>query len=587
VPFAPPRLMLIRAGFSQRLSDHLPPVYQKQLPRLNKKMALFVTRSTLVQRRDDLDLWVRRLFDIPQVRSSRMLCDFFERDVASASRQRDATVRPAHASRPSLSHSRRNTNERMTPDLFAKHPLQAPHLAAPHLGHKRSTPNLRYHPDDLEHDLPPTPTYAIGPENEEAAGDAFHHAAFQPSFPRRRPSLDSVARSVSTEHTITPSLLASTCTVTPDESPFPSPQTPHKALRPKATLRHFISLQDIVSPFFAQILNLPDPSIKRQHITPHPAVPNPPAQGLAQGLTRSRSSSGASDSHFAPSLPNTPISASVAGRFPIESQRSRRPSTKSVNDPRSRLPYRSHMHTDSGGSLHSHSQSASSISSADTLDTSSSSLPQWGHDGDSSKDSLSSSPMSFAQPATPPTPHWQEPTYSPKGLMIDHDPMAYSAFSTNLVPLPNNMTFGSPRGMGPRSRSGSVATNGGRSFLEPIMGSPSLSGGPSTPSSPLTPMTPSSAASFSAISPRELVTLKVRHAQANVVLRIERSASLNSVKRKIAEKLKSNGIAMLPEYDLFLVLKQDPEADPATFLLEADESWKQAAGSCSKLVLQC
>lgn len=42
----------------QRLLDTLPPESLKQLPRLNKKLALFVTKSTLTQRNDDLDLWV-------------------------------------------------------------------------------------------------------------------------------------------------------------------------------------------------------------------------------------------------------------------------------------------------------------------------------------------------------------------------------------------------------------------------------------------------------------------------------------------------------------------------------------------------
>ncbi|KAM0788462.1 hypothetical protein ACM66B_001595 [Microbotryomycetes sp. NB124-2] len=59
-------------------SSALPSTFFRQVPRLSKKITLFVTRSTLTQRQAELDLFTRRLFEMPeQVSQSRLVRDFF------------------------------------------------------------------------------------------------------------------------------------------------------------------------------------------------------------------------------------------------------------------------------------------------------------------------------------------------------------------------------------------------------------------------------------------------------------------------------------------------------------------------------
>lgn len=268
-------------------------------------MTLFVTRSTLVNRREELDLWVKRLVNFPEVKKGRLFNDFF----APPSAQDDAfarlqdfnhTVRAPHNSthspRPSLTSTSVGAIQQ---DPFARSPvhhtfhqtqgLPVPSSSMrPYLNHKRSTPNLRLH-EELEIDIPETPLpmspsataqiFNLGMQDSSsvAFGTWQVRSQSRPSSPtsnakpsqtdahgdhfiRSRPSLDSVARSVSTDHTITPSnfmtrSITSVVVTEGDTEGDADQMTELPAVtvikqddlppRPKG-LRHFMSLQDIV-----------------------------------------------------------------------------------------------------------------------------------------------------------------------------------------------------------------------------------------------------------------------------------------------------------------------------------------------------
>lgn len=74
---------------SETFPTALPSSFYRQPPRLSKKNLYFVTKAWLVQRQDDLDVFVRRLFDMPDVvRQSELVCNFFRM------RQEDALSTP-------------------------------------------------------------------------------------------------------------------------------------------------------------------------------------------------------------------------------------------------------------------------------------------------------------------------------------------------------------------------------------------------------------------------------------------------------------------------------------------------------------
>lgn len=235
-----------------------------------------------------------------EVKRSSVFVDFFSRDDTARPppldlNSNDSTVRPAqaHASRPSLPFATRTRQDSLGRDLFLASPPASPILLGrppyrPGLHQKRSTPNLRQ-PEELDHYLPATPTVypSISPSSQATtplAGDqAFASGPLvaneqewqalscderRPISPtsrsirtiqaRHRASLDSLARSFSTDHTVTPqSFLAGLdrdlqTSVDGDEEDeqrdSPPPELPIKMMdsyRPKH-LRHFASLQDIV-----------------------------------------------------------------------------------------------------------------------------------------------------------------------------------------------------------------------------------------------------------------------------------------------------------------------------------------------------
>lgn len=89
-----------------------------------------------------------------------------------------------------------------------------------------------------------------------------------------------------------------------------------------------------------------------------------------------------------------------------------------------------------------------------------------------------------------------------------------------------------------------------------------------------------------------MITVKVRHANANIVLKVMRSATLHEMEDKVAEKLRAAGA----ELDRPFVLRElgksgsdvvDALMQDASQCLRTDADWKRAAGTKPKVVLVC
>lgn len=609
-------VLRVVADFSQRLAEAFPHVSQKQLPRLSKKMTLFVTRSTLNQRRDDLDIWVRRLADIHEIRDSKLLSDFLYDSLAGcmevsspspseassssksspfssssaspsiSSSRRQPPPAPlftnSQSGRPSLNFSRPGTasNSPSRADFFATKELPpTPSALAynrPALAHKRSTPNLRYAPNVLDQDIPPTPPPPFDIKRLQAGTPPLPVQATASSATslKSRPSLDSVARSVSTDHTITPATLQkSTSSATRQSSGRQSPRTPRPSnaeeqpsLEPppprKAILRHFMSLQDIVcapfSHFFraSLVLHGLHIGVQRQNVQPQPPFSAGPAKDRPAMAPRSRSSSSTSQKSQLQSSSSRPLSYS-----------SRRSSGGSSGS--------KHRHNSSATSLQSirshhpsgSSASNSSLSEAMGLGSLSS------HDGSLTYDSSGpGSPTSLNLPQTPPTPQWTEP---PSAKSVDGQ-MPSTLFNPNIVPLPPTFSFPG----GSRSRSGS------RAPLPPgYEGSGKKSLDLSCPS-----QWQHSSMDASWNAPDSTIILKARHQDSIVMVKVNRKQSLADVRHAVADRFKSHEVLLHPDFQLAR-MNRTPSAsvsgvEPAT-PLQTDSDWHAASATTGKLTLLC
>ncbi|ORY74310.1 hypothetical protein BCR35DRAFT_142696 [Leucosporidium creatinivorum] len=261
----------------------LPSSFYRQVPRLAKKVTLFVTRATLVQRQTDLDLFVRRLFDMPdQVKRSPIVRDFFrmrEEDLTGMASSASLLSPPSGAwgevaqdgpeSFSSFLAAASSPNETVRPPM--------PNKRRPGLAVKISTPNLRG--TALAHDF----------EGAEPVRPAAPRANTENVVSHLRTSNYSVSTSSSTSSSITvtpqsvsnstshssfkkPSPLGSTFRFggSPDVEykPAAAPAEPKK--RPSlGPLRHFRSLQDL------------------RHQSSAPAYPSEPMPKLASvGMLR-------------------------------------------------------------------------------------------------------------------------------------------------------------------------------------------------------------------------------------------------------------------------------------------------------------
>ncbi|GAA5932760.1 hypothetical protein JCM1841_006395 [Sporobolomyces salmonicolor] len=235
----------------------LPSSFYRQVPRLSKKLVLFMTRSTLVQRQAELDLFCRRLFQMSDdVKHSCVVRDFF--------RLRDDDVFGTNpAPMPSGTRVDYDAPENL-PHLLDSSALASPNATVkapkpkarrPALAVKVSTPNLRGafggFGDDLE---------ATSPASETAkARTALAARTFMLDANNLRTSskYSMVSESsTSSSATVTPTMLAAQgparqpSPLAMAATPVPSPtitSAPFKSLKKKASgpLRHFRSLQDL------------------------------------------------------------------------------------------------------------------------------------------------------------------------------------------------------------------------------------------------------------------------------------------------------------------------------------------------------
>ncbi|KAK4058465.1 hypothetical protein OIO90_000626 [Microbotryomycetes sp. JL221] len=243
-------------------SSALPSSFYRQVPRLSKKITLFVTRSTLAQRQAELDVFTRRLFEMPeQVCQSRIVRDFFvlrEDDIGTVRLTSNTATATSAASSTNAIWGEVAGEE---PESFASFlaGLESPNATVkphssktrPQLHAKMSTPNLRTAllRHDIEAERPPMP-----------------RAATELPSVNTRASIYSVSTTASTSSsaTVTPSSFAAASAAMSIRAKSPlaneepssevltsvpvaeSEQKPKR--RPRlGPLRHFRSLQDLRS----------------------------------------------------------------------------------------------------------------------------------------------------------------------------------------------------------------------------------------------------------------------------------------------------------------------------------------------------
>ncbi|GAA5936146.1 PX domain-containing protein [Sporobolomyces koalae] len=212
-------------------------LFNHQVPRLSRKLVLFMTRSILDQRQAELDLFCRRLFQMPSdVRNSSIVRSFFGlRHETSRGSTLDLTV--LKEALPPLP---------ITPidgefDYDATIKPVKPKPRRPVLAVKVSTPNLRsaakVFEDGTDAFLSPDVSRSL------AASRAFTTDGAD----LRLPSQSSMA-SHSSSATVTPALFAAqNPPLSATASSLVPPESKFKTLRKKASgpLRHFRSLQDL------------------------------------------------------------------------------------------------------------------------------------------------------------------------------------------------------------------------------------------------------------------------------------------------------------------------------------------------------
>lgn len=245
----------------------LPSSFYRQTPRLSRKLTLFVTRSTLLQRQDDLDLFVRRLFDMPDsVRKSALVLQFFKM------RDEDAGIPSASPGSASMGGEVR--------ELAPK-----PRTKRPTLGVKHSTPDLRklMMSEDLEGAF----------DRAYIRQDGVKSPFVRPPLPHRAATLDVE----DPRDSLSRSSTSSSVTVTAHPSPVPSPltsplcpdnkllpevkdvQVAPKALKKGGPLRHFRSLQDLRN-------HMSSSSTPSSPVPPTPPLPLPASFTMARAHTQ-------------------------------------------------------------------------------------------------------------------------------------------------------------------------------------------------------------------------------------------------------------------------------------------------------------
>ncbi|CAD6577925.1 MAG: hypothetical protein CYPHOPRED_000407 [Cyphobasidiales sp. Tagirdzhanova-0007] len=586
----------------------------RRVPRLSRKVTLFVTASTITSRRDELDLFVRHLFNLPKaITTYPLVKEFF-----SIRNNRLDGLSPPSPTPSQHAHYESPVTVRLKAKEHSPHPTNKEHSAhdaptysfRPVLGAKRSTPDLRRfisshqvqedeltisnpspgpYPSQLNFRFPRSTTSSTIQSN--ATGSTVHSNATSttadtlrastsnylmqpPSSPKNITVLtpdtydmptspggsDASSMRTTSTSTIKPSIsgsfsrISSPLSFLSDGSDTPQNVSPKPA---PGALRHFRSLQDI-----------------RAAISPQPQVHSVASNTslMSPGITRTRSNSKlvtkplplvAEDESPAPS-PTSSTSGGGRSLFrsnpfasPHES-RFHRPSINSLRRLRTQQ-----ISTQTQQYSHNQSPSASSIDSSDSssslsLSRSQSSSAGLGLDfSASSRESLDfsdhsclGSPDTAFSPLSPIVDDKLEHWQMEKPVQVVNSNSF--VWNNHLPPL---TFFQMPSPNEPAYVSPHSLTNSG---------SMSRRHGRHRASSLHQPVLETILASPILGESEPNVTLKVMTEKSNFLLKMPRSANLRVVKEKIAGKCQNSDILLPTDFDLALYTSSQSSGGTAT-----------------------
>lgn len=443
------------------------------MPRLTRKLTLFVTRSTLIQRQDDLDLFVRRLFEMPDViRRSDLVHDFFR------IRENDLLGTTIVSTPPSSGESSPTTPlDDGEPGSFS-HFLTGVHSPSPNATIRVNATKTKTRPSlAVKHSTPDLRKLMVSDAESIFDAPTRSTSSKRPLLSDRANTVDdasvrSSAYSSASSATITPATAASaSLTRLPSplstRSPLPSVFAEAQAAvtlaavaakaRHQGLLRHFYSLQDLRGQQSLTRDRPPLPksptSVDMGRAQTQPTLPSTPSSasmsragstgryhnqqrqrsGSKSSSTSSSSFEDVSGSSYASSAGAWPAGGGGGfrqgpsgrlDRVPETAQRARRPSTQG----------RSNSNTKASLG-HSPSPSASSIgstfSSASASDLSRSMSSPGGY-FPSRRSSTDYSDVGSYMPGTPPTPHFDGEACGGKYFVSESGVLSQN----NKVPLP-------------------------------------------------------------------------------------------------------------------------------------------------------
>ncbi|GAA6017921.1 hypothetical protein JCM11491_001218 [Sporobolomyces phaffii] len=564
--------------FSSRLAQMFPDdrqaasgsrtdLFNHQVPRLSRKLVLFMTRSTLEARQAELDLFCRRLFQMSgEIRDSLVVRSFF--GLKNGGGLGTIPFDPAILSDipiPPIPVGESDSDDKNA-TIKPKPKPQRPALSV-----KISTPNLRSVPISVDAN-----SEALSPETMSSRAIAANRAFTVDATDLRATSELSIASAA----TLTPFLY------TAQNSPALSPATPNqegkfKTLRKKASgpLRHFRSLQDLRGGANSS-LEVPDapvprlgdglaaPPMFRNVSQPMPrALPSPLHFGAPIRLTPGPTSAPIRPSHRRTGSSTSSISSTDGDLWgtsyfvpaPTSFRQTPTGRLESVPLQQSQSSYSSSSHHrrhaggGGGGSISTqkaslgHSSSAS-ISSLDSLRSSTSESGSGSRSARHSFDWGATVGDGFGLHGieTPPTPQspWaqKDGAFTPSHNLVPPPPFfpvppaMTSAFSHDglshapRAPLGHKSSLECSTSSG-RSRTDSTASR----RLDSLTASPSAASSCSSPG-------------IGGPDPRPQWTFKLLHADENVVLRIARDdLSLDRLRIDTRAKFKAAGVDLSPE----------------------------------------
>ncbi|GAA5869420.1 hypothetical protein JCM16303_000461 [Sporobolomyces ruberrimus] len=549
-------------------------LFNHQVPRLSRKLVLFMTRSVLEQRKAELDLFCRRLFQMSEsITHSLVVRSFFGLKHAPGGGVQFDFAIPDNIPVPPMPAFAGNFEDKNATIKPVK-----PKPRRPALSVKTSTPNLR-----SAAKLYSTESDALSPETTRSI--AASRAFTVDGADLRAPSELSMSSQISfaSSTTVTPSIFAAAQAAAALPSPTPSQDGRFRTLRKKASgpLRHFRSLQDLrggSSPNL-EVPDVPVPSLHsglaappmmRFASQPHPRpTPTPLQYGAPVRLAGPTSAplrpphrrNGSSSSSIASAegdlwgtsypfpAPSSTFRQTPTGRLEsVPLQESQRSYSSSSH-------HRRHAGGGGGGSISTqkaslgHSSSAS-ISSLESL-RSSTSMRSCEESGSGYGSRSARNSFDWGSVAgdgfcpTPPTPQspWaqKDGAFSSTHNLVPPPPFfpvppsmtsAYSYDGLSRAPSTrharkSSLEFGTPSSH--RSRTDSSASR----RLDSLNASPSA----------VSNSTGSSSPGIGSLDPRPKWTFKLLHSDENVVLRIAREdLTLDRLRSDTRAKFKAAGV---------------------------------------------